>query len=175
MFDVEIAAQYMIDINQILEQILPFFDPTAYIRITIPDLHIDHRDEATEEGAEPMDLKVVYEGGSYETNIDMGSDEYRSLLWKLQFKVEGYMYKPFVETPIIEHTITEYYDWAGWESGQQTEALITSTHHGLSAEKWPIDLEPPLSAALSAAYYSDSAKVWYEYEYLDAGIVKDEE
>lgn len=165
MFEVQIAAQFMIDISQILELILPFFDPLAYIRITIPDLNIDHAEEDEDEGAFPLDLKTIYEGGSFETNIDMGSDEYRAILWKLQFKVEGYMFKPNIEEPVIEHALFKYYDMdaklAAETAGLSAAALVETTTSGLSAEKWPI---PTLSGDLSGAYYSESAKVWYTYE-----------
>ena len=40
-FKLMIAAEYMVDITQIVEQIFPFFTPEAYVRITIPELNID--------------------------------------------------------------------------------------------------------------------------------------
>jgi hypothetical protein len=165
-FEVKIAAQFMIDINQIMEQILPFFDPTAYIRITIPDLNIDHKENDTEEGAYPLDLKVIYEDGSFETNIDMGAEENRILEWTLPFKIEGYLFKPNMETPIIEHALMNYYDTDVYEVyGEDGEPLITTTTTGLSSENWPITITGGTTGAgLSGAIYSDSAKLWYTYE-----------
>lgn len=160
-FEVKLAAQYMIDISQILEQILPFFDPTAYIRITIPELNIDHKEEIIDEGAYPMDLKVVYDGGSWEANVDGGSDEYRVILWTLNFKVEGYLFKPDIEDPIIEHALINYYDYENYQVYGEEHPLVETTSNGLSAEKWPI---PTLSGDLSGALYSESAKLWYTYE-----------
>ena len=167
-FEVQIAAQFMIDVNQILEQILPFFDPTAYIRITIPELHIDHPESDEEEGAFPLDLKVVYEGGQWETNIDMGSDEYRIIKWVLNFKVESYMFKPNMEEPVIEHALVDYYDSWNYEYttslGLSAQPLIETTLTGLSAEKWPVTISGGVSGLPSGALYSDTAKLWYTYE-----------
>lgn len=160
-FEVQIVSQFMIDINQILEQILPFFDPTAYIRITIPDLHVDHKESPDDEGAYPMDLKVIYEGGNFETNIEMPAEEYRVIKWILTFKVEGYLFKPNMVDPIIEHALVNYYDVWNYEVYGEQYPLISTTTNGLSAEKWPITLSGGIP---SGALYSDSAKLWYTYE-----------
>ncbi len=161
-FEVKIASEYMIDATQIIEQILPFFDPTAYIRVTIPDLTIDHKDEQDDLGAYPMDLKVVYEGASSESSIDMGEDEYRTLIWTLSFKVEGYLFKPEVEDKIIKTAFIDYYTH---ENGQWAEVpVVETTTTGLSSESWPITLSGGTSALPSGAIYDDSIKLWYTYE-----------
>ncbi len=83
-FEVKIASQYMIDASQIIEQILPFFDPTAFIRVTIPELKVDHKTEDDDEGAYPMDLKVIYEGSSQEVSIEMAEEIARVKLNQLK-------------------------------------------------------------------------------------------
>jgi len=157
-FDVMIAAQYIIDITQILEQILPFFDPTAYIRITIPEVTIDHKEGDADEGAYPIDLKIIYEGSSQDMTPDIGEDEYRGILWTLSFKVEGYLFKPAMEDPIIHKAFIEYYV-------RQTvfpdNPNVTTTLTGLSAEKWPRDVT---TEELSGSLYDESIKLLYKYE-----------
>jgi len=158
-FEVKIATEYMIDATQIIEQILPFFDPTAFIRVTIPELNIDHKENPDDFGAYPMDLKVVYEGSSQESSVDIGEDEYRTIVWTLTFKVEGYLFKPNMEEKIIKTALINYYTH---EHGQwATVPTIETTTTGISAEKWPITTS---SDDLSGAIYDDSIKLWYKYE-----------
>lgn len=156
-FEVGIASEYMIDATQILEQILPFFDPTAFIRITIPELFVGHKETEDEEGAFSMDLKVIYDGASKDAPVEIAEDERRTILWTLTFNVEGYLFKPAISTPVIEKAITEYY------VGQQITdtPTFTTTLCGLSAEKWPRTVTAP---ELSGAIYDESIKLLYKYE-----------
>lgn len=158
-FTVGIAAEYMIDASQIIEQILPFFDPTAIIRVTIPDLHVNHKENEDDEGAYPMDLRVVYEGASQDVSIDINEDEYRTIVWTLTFRVEGYLFKPNREIPVIEKTLISYYVREGGVIPEEPQVVTTTT--GLSAEKWPIPLS---GSSLSGAYHDESVKLWYTYE-----------
>lgn len=161
-FEVKIASEYMIDSSQIIEQILPFFDPTAYIRVTIPELKIDHKEEPDEEGAYPMDLKVIYEGSSQEISYDMAEEEYRVIVWTLTFKVEGYLFKPVVDDKVIKTALVDYYnrEKGEWPVVPQVETIT----EGLSAEKWPVTLSGSTTGSLSGALYDESAKLLYTYE-----------
>ena len=163
-FEVKIASKYMIDITQILEQILPFFDPTLYIRVTIPDLNIDHKEIGDEQGAYPLDLKVVLESNSKEESIDMNEDEYRTIIWTLTFRVEGWLFKPTVPTKVVKYAFIDYYnrEMGTWPIVPQVETTTT----GISAEKYPIytTAEELSGAELSGALYDDSVALWYKYE-----------
>lgn len=161
-FEVKIASEYMIDSSQIIEQILPFFDPTAYIRVTIPELSIDHKETPEDSGGYPMDLKVIYEGSSQEINYEMTEEEYRVIVWTLTFKVEGYLFKPTISDPVIKTNLVEYYnrEHGEWPEVPQVETEQT----GLSGEAWPVTLSGSATGSLSGALYDESAKLLYLYE-----------
>ena len=61
-FTMTIWSLHMVDVDQILEQILPYFTPTIFIRINIPEL------DAT------LDLKTIFQGCSPDVTTEM-SDE----------------------------------------------------------------------------------------------------
>ena len=88
-FEVKIATEYIYDMTQILEQILPYFTPTNVIRITIPELNVDSDTATNEQGAASLELKVILDSSSQETSVDIEESNYRAVLWTLQFKVDG--------------------------------------------------------------------------------------
>jgi hypothetical protein len=154
-FEVNIAAEYMVDITQIMERILPFFDNYIFIRLTIPELDIVSDD--IDEGAHPLDLKVIYEGSSKEETLDFEEADYRIIMWTLQFKVEGYLFKPKYEYPIIKKSFMEYViDEPG-----VVEPGITTLTTALSAEKYPLPVDP---VDMNDALYDEDIKLFYKYE-----------
>jgi len=103
-FSVEIVSKYLTDNTQIIEQILPFFDPTNTIRITIPELGI------TSDGLnDPIELKVIYNGVSVEEPVDIGEEEFRTINWVLDFSVNGYLFKPIKRTKEIHSVVDNIY------------------------------------------------------------------
>ncbi len=152
-FELKIAAEYMVDIIGITEQILPYFDPTAYIRVTIPDLDIDHY----EVGTAPLDLKVILESSSKEDTIDIPEADYRALLWNMTFRVEGYLSKKSIHVPVIKTIYQDIYTGTPAPSGQAVRMTTTA----LSAAKFPMDVS---SDEVSGALYDENAKLLYNYE-----------
>jgi len=154
-FEVKIAAEYMVDITQIMERILPFFDNYIFIRLTIPELDIIPDD--IQEGAHPLDLKVIYEGSSKEETLDFDEADYRIIMWTLNFKVEGYLFKPKFDYPIIKKAFMEYVipDTFTVEPG------ITTTTTGLSAEKYPLSVS---DEDMEESIYDEDIKMFYKYE-----------
>lgn len=108
-FRLQIAAEYMVDITQIVEQIFPFFTPEAYIRITIPELNIEGLSEEDEAGADKLELRVVYESASKEAPVELDESGYRILRWDLTFKVQGYLFSPMYETKRVHHIVQNIY------------------------------------------------------------------
>lgn len=151
-FTMEIAAEYMVDITQIIEQIVPFFDSHSFIKITIPELSIG----TAKLGSYPLDLKVIYEGGNKDETTSFDESDYRTIRWTLNFKVEGYMMKPKYDYPIIKRQIYE------WAIRNDTEKMPFMTTVGLSAEKYPID--DLTTEELSGALYDPELKLLYKYE-----------
>lgn len=152
-FEVKIAAEYMVDITQIMERILPFFDSHMFIRLVIPELDIVPED--IDEGAHPLDLKVIYTGSSKEETLTFDSTEYRTILWTLNFTVEGYLFKPKYKYPIIKNIYKEY-RIAGIPSPMATTNTI-----GLSAEKYPLSVSPD---DIEGSLVDEDLRVMYKYE-----------
>jgi hypothetical protein len=152
-FEVKIAAEYMVDITQIMERILPFFDNFMFIRLTIPELDIVPEDVS--DGAHPLDLKVIYQNSTKEETLTFDNADYRTIIWTLNFKVEGYLFKPKWKYPIIKKSIMEY------KVAKELEVFDTTTVIGVSAEKYPI---PTPSGGLIDTLYDSDIKLLYKYE-----------
>ena len=108
-FKVQIAAEYMVDITQIIEQIFPFFTPESYIRITVPELNIEGFNEEEDAGADALELRVVYESASREATVELDEAAYRILRWDLTFKVQGYLFSPISEVGRVHNIVLDYY------------------------------------------------------------------
>jgi hypothetical protein len=152
-FEVKIAAQYVIDITQIIENILPFFDPTAFIRITIPELDII---DSSEEGAANLDLKVIYEGSSPEMQVEIDEANFRVLEWTLTFKVEGFMFKPLKTEGVVKKVVNKIY------TNETSWVLRNSTTQGASGIG--NDAVEILTLPTSGVKYDEEARILYKYE-----------
>lgn len=102
-FDVQIASKYMVDVIQLIEQILPYFQPESYVNLSLPILNIDKKHPYEGKGTEPLNIKVIYEGNSKEETIDIPEADYRIILWTLNFRVQGYLFKPKFTVPLIHN------------------------------------------------------------------------
>ena len=154
-FELNIASEYMIDVMQIIEQILPYFNPTRFIRITIPELGITHEDG----GAYPLDLKVTYEGATQDSPITIDTADYRTILWTLNFKVEGYLFRPVEDIEIIKKIHKRIYTQQPNED--ESNFVVSTLTTGISAEKYPI---PTTEEELSGSLHDEEIKLWYTYE-----------
>lgn len=118
-FSLQIAAEYMVDITQVVEQIFPFFTPEAYIRITIPELSIQGLAKDGEAGTDKLELRVVYESSSKDAPVELDEAGYRILLWTLTFKVQGYLFSPLFDSKPIHKVVQAYYTSnEAWENRQ---------------------------------------------------------
>jgi hypothetical protein len=161
-FQVQILAEYMIDIIQITEQIFPYFTPNLNIKIDIPELDIDGKT------VEKLDLKVLYNGSSKDDPITMGPDELRYLKWNLDFTVEGYLFQPKFDYPVIREAYTEFIIGSLQEPENICDTpftpsggCVTLTNTGLSAEKFPLNVT---NESLSGSLYDEDLKLLYDYE-----------
>jgi hypothetical protein len=117
MFNVQIASQYIIDEVQLIEQILPFFTPENWIRISIPELDITGIDNNNKDHTEKLLLRVVYDGSSNDRPVELEEAGYRILLWTHTFKVQGYLFTPIMSDGgaihrVIQSYYTNPYTWA---------------------------------------------------------------
>jgi hypothetical protein len=85
------------DSHQILEQILPYFDPNYAITVNeLPEFGIKR--------SIPIELNDV----SYDLSMDLTEDagSVRVVLWNLNFTLKGYLYKPIKSAAIIKKVTT---------------------------------------------------------------------
>jgi len=93
-FAVGIIAKSQDDGLQILEQILPYFQPSFNITINmIPDMD------------EKKDVAITLNNVSYEDEWDDNFLERRYITWILSFTAKSYIYGPFDQTSVIKKAI----------------------------------------------------------------------
>jgi hypothetical protein len=73
---------HMVDTDQIMEQILPFFAPHIFVRVAIPELGID------------FDVKVIFRSCTPEISTEMTDDQYRVINYAIDFELQTWFFKP---------------------------------------------------------------------------------
>jgi len=97
-YDVHIATKNMDDGLQIIEQILPYFQPSYTLNIQdIPELAIT------------KDVPVLFQGIGFRDEYEGGFDGERVMIWTLSFVVKGYLYPPIGNAAIIKKVIATFY------------------------------------------------------------------
>jgi hypothetical protein len=81
-FELTIWAKYMVDINQLLENIMPGFAPETYVSFKERNFGIEHKS------------RVVLTGSSKNFVYEYGETERRILQWNLTFAMDAVLYKP---------------------------------------------------------------------------------
>lgn len=142
-FQLSVWALYMIDIDQILEQILPYFAPYTMTKLNIPEL------DAT------LDIKVIFQSCTPDMTFEMPDEERRKLLWNLDFMVQGYLFQPLTDSGLVEEIITNFYINEDEFNARSTETLFTTGApvSGADETMW-----------LKALGYDDEAELLYQYE-----------
>ena len=165
-FSLQIAAEYMVDITQIVEQIFPFFTPEAYIRITIPELSIEGLSEDGEAGTDKLELRVVYDDASKDAPVELDEAGYRILLWTLNFTVQGYLFSPLQQTKPIHQVIQNYYTTEeAWEQRQADTDLQVGEVGSATMQGNTYATEiPPEGVPVD-----DEARQMYAYEHYEQG------
>jgi hypothetical protein len=93
-FELGILAKSQDDSLQILEQILPYFQPNFNITIDfIPDMN------------EKRDVAVVLNDINYDDEWEDDFMKRRSIVWTLSFTAKSYIYGPFNQADIIRKAI----------------------------------------------------------------------
>lgn len=96
-FTISLWSLYMHDIDQILEQILPFFQPFVFIRIPIPELFTN------------FEAKVLFGSASPEFESEFADEGWRVLKYTLDFTVQTHLFKPLESQSMIETVLTNFY------------------------------------------------------------------
>lgn len=105
---------HMVDIDQIMEQILPFFAPHIYIRVGIEELGIE------------FDVKTILRSATPEVSHEMADDEYRVINYSLDFELQTWFFRPATADGIIGEIIANFYTEKGAFCGVDTTSTLTS-------------------------------------------------
>jgi hypothetical protein len=119
-FQVSVICNYMVEMDQILEQILAYFNPFIYIRLAIDEIPGQH-----------FDVRVVFTSASPDTPTQFAETEYRIIGWTLYFTVYAYLFTPVTKNSLTRTIVTKYYtdqDLMDIHSG--TESMFTSGGSG---------------------------------------------
>ena len=141
-FSIRVWSLYMSDIDQILEQILPFFSPTIQFKVRISQLDV------------AFDVKVVFESAAPEIDSEYGDEDRRIIKWNLDFNVQTYLFKPVEITKITKSIFVNEYVSAEQWAARRTDSTFTS---GASAS------EAKALVGYHPWYDTDGSKL-YNYE-----------
>lgn len=108
--DMDIICKYQEDGLQIIEQILPFFQPE--MNVTIHDVPgFEDPQGITRSRDVPIVLSAVSVADEYESGVDTN----RLITWTLSFEAKLFLYRPFSEGNIIKKVEVKVYDNIGIE------------------------------------------------------------
>jgi hypothetical protein len=156
---------WMADADQILEQILPYFNPYVIMKVYVPEA------DAT------LDVKVVFNSCTPDFEFEMADDTLRVIRWNLDFTIQSYIFQPISSIigedggdgtgdNIIKKIISKIYtnedvwnDYRGLYIDGSTETVFTSGASGAEAEALYIK-------AISNVYDPD-VEILYSYEIFD--------
>lgn len=96
-YNLGIATKYQIELDQILEQILPFFNPFMMLSINIQDIPMHY------------DAKVILGSVSPENMTSIDTDDYRHIIWNIELNVDAWMFKPCNDRGLIQKIILNYH------------------------------------------------------------------
>tara|TARA_B100000035_G_scaffold278221_1_gene257022 strand:- start:50 stop:835 length:786 start_codon:yes stop_codon:yes gene_type:complete len=97
-FELAIISKNQEDGLQILEQILPFFQPHFNLAVKlVPEID------------ETKDVPVVLNSVDYDDDYENNFQTRRAIIYTLQFTVKTYLYGPVTDAKVIKKVITDYY------------------------------------------------------------------
>ena len=97
-FELAIIAKTQEDGLQILEQVLPFFQPHYNLSVKL-----------LPEVSETKDVPVTLTSVDYEDDYEGDFSTRRAIIYTLQFTVKTYLYGPVTDSKTIKKVITDYY------------------------------------------------------------------
>lgn len=89
-FELFIGSLYVSEIEQILEQILPFFTPYVVIRLNLPEIN------------NYFDVTVIFNSATAEDTVEIPEEDYRLVNWTLNFTAKGSLLRPIQDSSLIE-------------------------------------------------------------------------
>lgn len=88
---------HMVDIDQIMEQILPFFAPHIYIRVGLDDIGVE------------FDVKTILRSATPEVTHEIADEEYRVINYHLDFELQTWFFRPVTTGGLIGRIIAPFH------------------------------------------------------------------
>lgn len=112
-FNLSVMAKNMNDALQIVEQILPYFQPDYTVTMKMIDDMTDYRD-----------VPIILESVDFEDSYEGGFDERRVITYNLAFKMQLYFFGPVYQGKVIKNVIER--DYIGDGNSAFTTSEITN-------------------------------------------------
>jgi hypothetical protein len=117
-FSLSIIARNSDDALRIVEQILPFFNPSINVTANlIPEMNYDPV-------TIPISLEAVQQGEAYTGPFE--SQEF--VIWNLYFNLKGYIYGPIQDSKVIKEIFVNFYTPSGDLNAANMEAATIQEH-----------------------------------------------
>lgn len=97
-YELVVSSQHHNEVDQIFEQIIPYFTPYVMTRINIDEI------------GNYFDCKVILNSISPELETEIPEDDYRTINWRLSFTVHTYAFQAFSDGKYIEEIFLKYKD-----------------------------------------------------------------
>lgn len=152
-FTLTIKTESMQDLSQVLEQILPFFNPSVYLRVKeFNFLNVER------------DLRVTLGGVSPEFLEEQDEENVRYCNATINFQVDGMLYRPVRNSKVIREIIskygfyedTQYFDVFN-TSGFSTSSMIETRNVGTMTSGMFYNSEVTATSS-SSGYYINEVK-----------------
>ena len=109
-FDLNVYAKSQDDALQIVEQIIPYFQPDYTVTMKMIDELTDYRD-----------VPIILESVDFDDSYEGGYDERRVITYNLSFKMQLYFFGPVYQGKIIREVIERDYIGDGNDAFTSTE------------------------------------------------------
>lgn len=152
-FNVAVWTKYMSDLDQILEQILPYFSPNITIKVPIPEVDTT------------FDVNIIFNGGTPEFQFEYPDEDHRIIRFNLMFVAQTWLFKPVESVGLVEKIIMNYYlKKSGFDTSQSPGGLASTFTSGASGESQRFS-----SHQISGSYFADDGDPYIKYEIFQFG------
>lgn len=96
-FNLYITTEYMHEMDQINEQLMPFFADYVFTKVSVDDIDLS------------WDMRVSLESATIDQDVNIPEDDYRNLNWVYSFRANTYLLKPTSEIGKVKKVINKIY------------------------------------------------------------------
>jgi len=96
-FELHIATKYQHEMDQIQENILPWFNPMIYTKVSMDELNLE------------WDMPIILEDATISTDTDIAENEYRNIHWTHSYLCKTNLVKPVSNGDIVHKVVNKIY------------------------------------------------------------------